>query len=357
MSFYHLANGPRWSVIDENTDLGDFQLLKKLTNKDVFFANVGWTETDWHLPGGHHGYLVMVEGPEISWIEREAERIDRPIDVLGMVNYYDYAHPLVRYHPWIEWHYQTQRMVEKFVWQGKSQSLKLVSALAARPTQSKIWAAMALIKLFKEDQILVSLRADVEPKNVHYWQLSGRKELDQLTDKFVDDYLDKKSLEVDDFDFLNQTVDRNHDYNARPYRESIFNINNESWHYSLHQDESKDFIWPGPFLTEKTMKCLLSETALISNGQFDTYRTLEELGFIFDYGLDLSYDQLPGNLDRAQGLLDVVHKISSMSVSQCVDATNDSNLHNRRHIVSGDFYDICEKRNINVINDILEKIV
>ena len=357
MFFYHLAGGPTWEVITEDTDLRDFQLLKTLIGRDVFWANVGWDCDKLNLPLGHKNYLVMVEGPELAWIEREAERLGRPIDVLGMVNDYGYSHPLVRYHPWIEWHYQTRRMIQAFPWAGKSDSCNIISALSARPTQSKIWVLVKLLRLFPQDQILVSLGANIEPKNVHGWKHTGCAELDDLTDEFVDKYLDKVSFSVDEFDAVKQDIKNNHNYNARPYRDVIFNINNESWHYSLHQVNERKFTWPGPFLTEKTMKCLLSETALINNGQFDTYRTLEDLGFKFDYNMDLGYDRLPENLDRARGLMTLLDNLSQMTVDQCAEATIDSRIHNRQHIVSGDFYDICEKKNLQTIAHLLENML
>jgi len=354
-SFYHLSGSSTWEVISRSTPLRDFDLLESLADRGVFWANIGWGEQDRQLPLGHRAYLVMVEGPEMSWIERQTRHIDAPIMVLGMMNSYGYQHQGITYLPWIEWHYQTRAMLKAFPWQPKTRCDYLASALSARVSQSKIWGIMALMDHINPDQLLISVGANIEPKDVHGWEPTNNPVLDDLTDLFRKQYAGSK-ISVDDFDLENQAATTNHDFRARPYSSVVFNINNESWHYSYTQTDNKQWIYPGPFLTEKTMKCLLSETAIISNGQFDTYRTLEALGLRFDYGLDLSYDADPGNLSRAQAMVEMIESLADHDLSYWFDRTSESRRHNRQHIVSGDFYDACQAINTRTLEQIQQML-
>lgn len=350
-SFYHVAKGPTWAVIDDDMHFGHLTQLKSLIGQDVFFASIGWDQQDWTLPKGHRAYLVMVEGPETSWFVKQTQIVDAPIFVLGLANNYGFSHSGIHYFPYIEWHNQFQDMLDSFVWPGKSRCEFMISSLSARITQSKIWASMAIMDYLPKDHFIMSLNDRVELKNVHDWQKTQNASLDQLTNQFQNHFFGK-TLSVDIIDFNHQTLEKNHDYTAFPYLKCVFNVNNESWHYSYHYENGRDFCWPGPFLTEKTMKVLLSETALISNGQFETYKTLESLGFKFDYGLDLSYDLIPGNIDRAIGMIELIKRLNDHDIDTWFDRTLDSRRHNRQHIVSGNFHDICESLNRSSVEKI-----
>lgn len=354
-SFYHLEDGHTWEVISKHTNFKHFHLLQNLIGKDVFWANVGWPQQHWELPHGHKAYVVMVEGPEVHWIEQQASRMHAPVIVLGMINQYDYYCSNILYVPWIEWHYQTKTMLQTFDWSPKTSCTHLISSLSARISQSKIWSTMTLIDQIDQSQRLVSNSDWVENKNVHDWKLTGNIRLDDLTVRYQQHLLGHK-LTVDDFNQQEQNSWINHDYTCKAYRDVVFNVTNESWHYSLHHAHDRQYTYPGPFLTEKTMKCLLSETAIIANGQFDTYRTLESLGMHFDYGLDLRYDCEPGNIDRAVGMIDLISQVSKHDRAYWFDRTWMSRKHNRQHIVSGDFYDACESINLNAM-DLIQQVL
>lgn len=353
--FYHLERGPTWKVISDQMDVGHFGLLRHLYDQDIFFANIGWQEQEWMLPPGHRAYMIMVEGPDTAWVLKQRQHITAPIFVLGMVNNYGFAVDNVLYVPWIEWHYQCREMLKRFPWSGKPTCKKVISSLSARVTQSKIWSSMTIVNSLPADSYIISLSNKVEEKNVHSWIPTNRPALDVLTQQYRESYLDH-ALVADRPDLHQQTPVINHDYTSRPYVDCVFNINNESWHYSYHQDNHRAFCWPGPFLTEKTMKVLCSETALVANGQFDTYRTLESLGFQFDYGLNLAYDAETGNLDRALGMIDMLNVIGLYNADYWFERTYHSRCHNRLHITSGDFFDVCESINQKSLDSIKQRL-
>jgi hypothetical protein len=119
---------------------------------------------------------------------------------------------------------------------------------------------------------------------------------------------------------------------------------NESFHYSLMMDPD-EYIWPGPFLTEKTLKCLVGGTAFIPVGQFETYRTLGALGLEFNYGFDTTWDSDPGNLSRAASIVDLIDDLNQVDIAKLVELTQESSRFNQNWIVTGQFGQQCQRRN------------
>jgi hypothetical protein len=121
-------------------------------------------------------------------------------------------------------------------------------------------------------------------------------------------------------------------------------------------EDGREIILPGPYLTEKTFKCLLGGTAFVPVGQFDTYATLTQLGLQFDYGLDLSFDQDPGNLTRLEKMVVLIQQLGTMSAQDIYQTTLDSTQHNRDCVINGDFGRACDReieQTLNRLHEIL----
>ena len=114
-----------------------------------------------------------------------------------------------------------------------------------------------------------------------------------------------------------------------------------------------DHIIPGPFLTEKTLKCLVGGTAFIAVGQYNTYASLEKLGLVFQYGLDLSWDRDPGNLTRMKAIVDLIQHISKYTAKELFEITAKSTEHNKSMVWSGEFGQRCQTHNDVIANKIL----
>jgi hypothetical protein len=95
----------------------------------------------------------------------------------------------------------------------------------------------------------------------------------------------------------------------------------------------------------------------LNNGQFDTYRSLSEMGFAFDYNIDLSYDQESGDLQRFEKLINLIDSLSTVNTQDLFNMTRKSCLHNQNHVVSDTFYYYCEDINEQSSNDILNSLV
>lgn len=314
--------------------------------KKTYFHLHGHWNPDYNLPDEYDLYIVSwhLEHIDFDWINRQSR--SKKIIVLSDLNDYQYPWPQnVFYVRWIYWHIAIDQMIELFGLQDNKVIGYKASAFCNRITQSKLIITTALLEYLTPDEILVSLSDWLEEKNVHFFQKTGRADIDALVDIFRAKY-QGMSKRIDDF-----TNDFNFQHHtANPYtvayQQTALHFTNESFHYSLMQlSDGQECIIPGPHLSEKTFKCLLGGTAFISVGQFDVYRTLTDLGLMFDYDIDLSFDQEPGNLTRLSLIVDLIKELKNRDTLVLYQSTKNSTEHNRQQILNGNFFKNCEDHN------------
>jgi hypothetical protein len=302
------------------------------------------------LPAGYDYYVVSchLEHIDFEWLRQQTVG---PIIMLSDFNYYhsDYGLENVYFLRWMDWHRALDRMRS---WFGSSFHKDIrykASLFCNRITQSKLIAFTAVMEYLDRSQALTSLNPWLESKNVHDWQPTGNGRLDELTDIFRSKYLGQ-CWSMDGF--TNKSNLQSHTANPAQvaYQEAALHFTNESFHYSQMHDR----ILPGPHLTEKTFKCLLGATAFIPVGQFDVYRTLETFGMRFDYGLDLSFDQDPGNLSRLEKIVDLIRHVATIDATDLYYASKHSCQHNQDLILSGDFARQCDAINQDSIQRIIK---
>jgi hypothetical protein len=225
------------------------------------------------------------------------------------------------------------------------------SAVCNRISQSKLWITTALLEHARSTSLIV-LNTWLDEKNVHGWNKTGNANLDELTEIFCKRYLGQR-LSIDDFDNATQNKQciTGNPWQAL-YQDCVINFTNESFHYSKMIKNNQEYICPGPFITEKTLKCLLGATAFVPVGQFQTYQTLTNLGLCFDYGFDTSWDLDSGNITRFESIVNLINWLNQHSIDELVSMTVNSNSFNQNHIISGQFFQNCE----NVNSQSIEKI-
>jgi len=340
-----------WEEITDSTNFYNWEFLKPLIGRRIFWASVNWANCqEKQLPPGYDGYVIKTEGPNVEWVQQQAQHIDAPIFYCCLYKDYGTFDYLSNVHfvPAIEWHYQLVTMSQVFGTQVNKHIKHKISALCYRGTQSKILVLAALAQHIGLENCLVSLH-HIEDKNVHRWQATNNPIIDQHVQYFLENFQGTNIL-IDEFQ--NKNLMQVHNFHHAAYLDSAMNINNESFHYSYMILDQKPRINPGPFVTEKTLKCLLGETAFINHAQYDTYATLTSLGFEFDYGLDLAYDQDPGNISRMAGMLTLIKELSNYTAIELYEQTRRSCLHNKDHVMSGDFYKIAESVNCQALESI-----
>lgn len=346
-----LAQGPlAWEEIDWVRELG----------KDVYFALFlrlpGVINLE--LPKGYRLYVLgfHLEPLEPGWLEKQLNDLDAPVIVLNDCEYYDFPLPKnARVYTYYGWQHQIDQIIEWFPQRQSRNVTHKVSCLCNRITQSKLIVFTALLEYLGEKECLVKLSEWLEEKNVHHREPSGNKILDNLSSKFYQNYLGK-TYKVDDF---NNTLHNYQRVNSNPWNPFYLNValhfTNESYHYSLMSSASENIIRPGPYLSEKTLKCLVAGVPFIPVGQFRTYANLRKLGLEFDYGLDLSWDNDPGNLTRLEKIVHMIRELANYTKEDIMEMTRSSTEHNTDMIWSGEFQRLSRLHNETVRDQILKE--
>jgi hypothetical protein len=332
----------------------EYEWISKLPDKKIHLS-LFQRHSPTDLPQGFEYYIVSfhLEAVDLAWLKRQST--SGPIIVLFDGNHYDCAIPNVYFVPYVYWHIQLDRIIQWFGIKQKPYPTLKFSAICNRITQSKIWITTKLLETARSTS-MIRLSSWLESKNVHDWQFTGNPVLDDLTTLFKNKYQGME-IKIDDFDNQRHNVQG---ITADPWQPCLqdcaINFTNESFHYSAMYEDGISYTWPGPFITEKTFKCLVAGTAFIPIGQFDTYGTMQRLGLNFDYGFDTTWDQEPGTLTRAQKIIELMDHLNELSVDELVALTKHSNEFNQQHISSGSFYKNCCDHNKQSLEQIFSII-
>jgi hypothetical protein len=344
-------------IIDQDTDWHFwYPWLKNLKNTQTFVhLSAGWSkDKSWPMQPdpGYDQYILSGDAGLPGWAEHVANLYDRPVFAIDLPEVYQESqHKLVHCIPNIYYHKQIEIYKPYITATTAKEIIYKASALTSRISQSKIIVFSAL-KKFLKDSCFYSLHNRVELENVHYWQATQNKHLDDLTRHFQQHWIGQEIT------IPNDTGDQLSAQNPA-YTQSALNFTQESFHYSYMYDAEKNYseILSGPFITEKTFKCLLSQTAFIPVGQFRTYEWFKLAGFKFDYGIDLSFDQDPGNVTRLAKIVDLIQDLSNHSAQDLFEMSRPSGQHNHAMLFSGEFFDFCETSNASNLSLLYEKIL
>jgi hypothetical protein len=346
-----------------NTSLQDLKITEEILywipwiadlknkNKNIWLAlSMDW-KPDGGLPDsppkGYEYYIVSGDSNLFGFAEKIAQYTGgKVIQQMAASHVPDSTNNLVKYVPYTNIHRLISRMPTN--WPIDKNITYKASALTNRLTQSKAIIFSALTSLLDKQDFVGSLNHAYESsllKNVHNWEISGNAVCDKHTKNFIDNWLDKQVILPND-DRLEGS------YNNPAYQNSALNFTQESYHYSyMTDDRGNSYIEPGPFLTEKTFKCLLSKTAFIPVGQYQSYTWLEQLGMKFNYGeLNLDFDNDPGNLTRLEKIVGLIESLEQWSAQDLYEMTRASTEYNYDYVQSEDFWNTCEKFNTNTID-------
>lgn len=326
------------------------------------------------LPSGHPLYLIafLDEPVDTDWLSRQITNISQPIIVLNDGGVYDFSlSDNVYFYQYHSWHYHMNKIMTWFPDRKKRKIKFKASAVCHRITQSKMLIFTALMEYLNRDELLVKLGNWLEEKNVNYRYPIHVPELDHLADIFFNKYLGT-TISVDEFPSRGNFQRFNSDPWHPFYVNSALHFTNESHYHSNRRPHLSRQVWsggfsqtrrpsvitacPGPGLSEKTYKCLISGTPFISVAQFDVYCSLEKLGFKFDYGpLDLKWDQITSDHTRLLEIVNLIKKLPCYSIGDIVDFTKHSSNHNMHHVWSGEFSKLCQVRNEQTASTIVKK--
>jgi hypothetical protein len=264
----------------------------------------------------------------------------------------------VHWAKWITWGYQVDYIQKTWdIVHHLRTSKYLISSLSHRIDLFKCYVTSLLLQHPKRNQFLISWHQhrhiETEKSAPHLYSQQGNHYLDSLA-AWV---LDHDTVRVDDwYSQEHNTPVKNANWDHPAYTDSVINVTNESfWHTTR---PGCDYVYPGPFFTEKTWKPIMAGCPFLSVGQAHSFRALSEVGFNFDYGLDISYDDVDDDLQRAIKLLELIKHIADMDPQQLISMTQSSADHNKDHVFSGDFSKTCRRinlENIDHISTIIDK--
>jgi hypothetical protein len=314
-----------------------------LKNKNTWLALAQSWKPDGTFPDiplGHEYYIVSGDSLMFGFAEQISKVTGATvIQLSGPLIVSDFTTDLVRYVSYTNSHQRIARMPDQ--WPIAKDIKYKASALTNRVTQSKAIIFSALKSLLNTNDTIGSLNHVLAlPKNVHNWEMTGNDICDTHTTNFIRTWLDKKITLPDD-----DRVEGS--YNNPAYQNSALNFTQESYHYSyMIGSHGNSYIEPGPFLTEKTWKCIQSKTAFIPVGQYQSYAWLSQMGMKFDYGaLDLSFDQDPGNLTRLEKIVNLIQSLNQWTAQELFEMTRESCEHNYDLVLNREFWKNCEKYN------------
>jgi hypothetical protein len=327
--------------------------IANLKNKNTWLSlATRWEQDGSHPacpPPGYEYYIVSGDSLMFQFAEKVAKQTQsRVLYLTGPLMASDLSTDQVIYLPYTADHRRIRRMPT--AWPINKDIKYKASALVNRVSQSKLIIFSALTSLLNKQDYVVSLNHryhDQLLKNVHNWEMTGNAVCDAHSKNFIANWLDK-NIVLDNDDRIDGS------YNNPAYQNSALNFTQESYHYSYMISNGKDYIEPGPFLTEKTWKCLLSQTAFIPVGQYQSYAWLEQMGFEFDYGpLDLGFDQDPGNITRLEKIIQLIESLQHYTPMDLYEFTLESCKKNHDHAMSHDYWKHCEDFNQAAINTLI----
>jgi hypothetical protein len=315
-----------------------------------------WSDFSGDLVPGFDYYIISyhIENINIDWLTKQRQLVDGKFIVLFPGNSYHYQLADTEFISYIDWHNDIEKIIS---WHGqqsipKKKKFKF-SAVCNRITQSKIWVTTKLLETAHSESLLLHNPSNFQNKNVHNFELTGNSTLDLLTEIYVNKY---KNLKLsDNFDPL---IDNYQAVNSNPwqplYTDAALHFTNGSFHYSFMMHDDRTYIYPGPDIDEKTLKCLVAGVPFIACGQFEIYKMLSSLGLNFNYGFDLSWDSDSGNLTRFEKICNLIDQLAQLSKEEIVDLTQESTLHNLEFISKKGFYEKCEYAKKISINRLLD---
>ena len=326
-----------------------YEWIKQINGNIYYALFLGWGEDN--LPVGHDLYIVSyhLEAVDLMWLRKQAKLVNAPIVVLSDGSHYDVQVPGVTFLPFYYWHRQLDRMLTWFGSNFKKNIKYKASAFSHHVSQSKLYIFTALAKYLEEKDRLITLSDWVDVDD--YSMFTGNRVLDDLYDEFNEEW-SGKTIKIDDFEQSQNQQNVTGNPNQPAYQECAVHFTNESFHYSFMMDGHIPYTYPGPFLTEKTMKCLLGGTGFVPVGQFETYKTLESIGFKFDYEFDTEFDNDSGNMSRLASIVGLIEQFADMDTMDIFNATKESSEYNQQQIVNGTIYKNCEAVNAATVDRI-----
>ena len=230
------------------------------------------------------------------------------------------------------------------------------SSFSFKLRQSRALITTLLMTYAHNESLISWHKSDLANIDLHEALIESLKNHHDFAD--LDWSVINNTILPDNFNRAKNTVLANTlDIDNAGYANTLINFTNETDSYGYHNDGINEYIRPGPYLTEKTFKSLISGTIMISVGQPFIYNFLKnDYKLPLHYAMDLSYDNLKGDFDRLFELRKLIEKLASTPLTDLIDSNIDICETIQRTLIDPDYITELKKFNQQQDERILEKI-
>jgi hypothetical protein len=333
-----------------------FQLIYRVSPplNTYIDVNLQWPKHDVPLSYDRYLFSWHTEYMDVDWLVRQCQRVhprpvlcitDWPCDAasLGMSNLECVTYTTVDQ--------QIDILIAKFGVPNQIQPPRFkLSSLSSRVTQYKKFITAYLLQNFKHEHMMLSWHAKVRKPEDNHGHPAGWTALDSLDFRMLEQaqFINR---EWDGFAPGFQPID-NGNWDVPGINLCAVNCTNETWHYNRTIWNSREFEYPGPYLTEKTLKPLIAGRAILSIGQSHSHAWLQHLGFNNNFGYDLTFDQDAGDLSRITKIFKVIDVLNEQSLEDIYLGSKEACAYNLEWIKSGALGKRCDRINQPTIEKI-----
>jgi hypothetical protein len=271
-------------------------------------------------------FTMFGESPRWEVLETLCQRNpDTKVLLLADLDIYDYPLPdQVTFFPYRSWIW----ILDWFIYSGSTVTRvknkiisKKISSLSFKKTQYRALVTAFLLSNMKNDSIVSWHNSDENPTSAQWIQTFRSNSLFESIDWEI---LDHAHL-LDNFSWdLNDPEYNLKDINIPAYNNCLFNAINETHNFGYFNDGTTSYNRPGPYLTEKTWKTLLTGCIPINSGQPGLFQWLDQAYDIpTNWNTPTKYDCCIFDFDRAVQLLEVLETIRNQPLSQLIESNID----------------------------------
>lgn len=248
---------------------------------------------------------------------------------LGDIDVYDFSYPdNLEFVDYRFFYIELAQLLELYRPQLKPVKQKNIlykfSSLTHRRRQFRAAVTAKLLSVAREYSLLSWHNETNDSSGVHDAMIESLKSIDYFK-TFDWQFLDQ-IIQPDTWNKTLHSVPKfilNPDYPA--YTNSMINFTNETFWLGLYQTDQEQYMRPGPLISEKTWKCMVTGTMFINCGQPFMYDFLRDKYHLqFDFDLDLNFDRIEGDIDRMIAVCDIIDNLNRYTLDQLIDANIDA---------------------------------
>jgi hypothetical protein len=252
----------------------------QITHCPQIFLNINLSWPQYDLPISADKYFLTFHTEQLDddWVIRQALRVyPKPIMLLNdcnIVNNPQWPDNII-FVRWITWHQQLEFLSNYYgVNHNPTLPTHQLSSLSFRHSQYKKFITAWLLKNIELKKLILTWHGHVASNSHVHKHPSWATWLDNLE---IPNNQPTFINWSDNFNFLNNSPLHNGNWRQKPYIDALVNLTNETFNYSQSIKDGQSYMYPGPYLSEKTYKPLLAGRPFVAIGQYQTLKTLTEL--------------------------------------------------------------------------------